>query len=70
VVKQHPLLVLFAGITSADRGDCRGALTQPMWGVLLLIVATLAGGWAIVRKRRRIRKKIFAFGETASTQRL
>jgi len=28
-----------------------GWLTHPIWGVLLLIVATLAGGWAIVRKR-------------------
>jgi hypothetical protein len=28
-----------------------GALTQPVWGVLLLIVVTLAGAWAIVRKR-------------------
>ena len=51
VVKQHPLMVLFAISPVLIAALVVGALTQPMWGVLLLIVATLAGGWAIVRKR-------------------
>jgi hypothetical protein len=50
VVKQHPLMVLFAISPVLIAAIVVGALTQPMWGVLLLIVATLAGGWAVVRK--------------------
>lgn len=51
VVKQHPLMVLFAISPVLIAAIVVGALTQPIWGILLLIVATLAGGWAIVRKR-------------------
>jgi hypothetical protein len=51
VVKQHPLMVLFAMSPVLIGAVVVGALTQPVWGVLLLIVVTLAGGWAIVRKR-------------------
>ena len=51
VVKQHPLMVLFAMSPVLIAAVVVGALTQPVWGVLLLIVVTLAGGWAIVRKR-------------------
>jgi hypothetical protein len=51
VVKQHPLMVLVAISPVLIAAIVVGALTQPMWGVLLLIVVTLAGGWAIVRKR-------------------
>jgi hypothetical protein len=51
VVRQHPLMVLVAISPVLIAAFVVGALTQPMWGVLLLIVATLAGGWAIVRKR-------------------
>jgi hypothetical protein len=51
VVKQHPLMVLFAISPVLIAAVVVGVLTQPIWGVLLLIVATLAGGWAIVRKR-------------------
>jgi hypothetical protein len=51
VVKQHPLMVLFAMSPVLIAAVVVGALTQPVWGVLLLIVVTLAGAWAIVRKR-------------------
>ena len=51
VVKQHPLTVLFAISPVLIAAVVVGVLTQPIWGVLLLIVATLAGGWAIVRER-------------------
>jgi hypothetical protein len=51
VVKQHPLMVVFAMSPVLIAAIVVGALTQPVWGVLLLIVVTLAGGWAIVRKR-------------------
>jgi hypothetical protein len=51
VVKQHPLMVLFAISPVLIAAIVVGVLTQPIWGILLLIVATLAGGWAIVRKR-------------------
>ena len=51
VVRQHPLMVLLAMSPVLIAAIVVGALTQPIWGVLLLIVATLAGGWAIVRKR-------------------
>ena len=51
VVKQHPLMVLFAISPALVAAIVVGWLTHPVWGVLVLIVATLAGGWAIVRKR-------------------
>jgi hypothetical protein len=51
VVKQHPLMVLFAISPAVVAAIVVGWLTHPVWGVLVLIVATLAGGWAIVRKR-------------------
>lgn len=51
VVKQHPVIVLFAISPPLVAAIVVGWLTHPVWGVLLLIVATLAGGWAIVRKR-------------------
>jgi len=51
VVKQHPVIVLFAISPALVAAIVVGWLTHPVWGVLLLIVATLAGGWAIVRKR-------------------
>jgi hypothetical protein len=51
VVKQHPVMVLFAISPALVAAIVVGWLTHPVWGVLLLVVATLAGGWAIVRKR-------------------
>jgi len=51
VVKQHPVMVLFAISPAVVAALVVGWLTHPVWGVLLFIVATLAGGWAIVRKR-------------------
>jgi hypothetical protein len=51
VVKQHPLMVLFAISPALIAAIVVGWLTHPVWGVLVLIVATVAGGWAIVRKR-------------------
>ncbi len=51
VVKQHPLMVLFAISPALIAAVVVGWLTHPVWGVLLLIVATVAGGWAVVRKR-------------------
>jgi hypothetical protein len=51
VVKQHPVMVLFAISPALVAAIVVGWLTHPLWGVLLLVVATLAGGWAIVRKR-------------------
>ena len=51
VVRQHPLMVLFAISPVLIAAIVLGALTQPLWGVLLLIVAALAGGWTVVRKR-------------------
>lgn len=51
VVKQHPLMVLFAISPVLIAAVVVGWLTHPVWGVLLLIVATVAGGWAVVRRR-------------------
>jgi hypothetical protein len=51
VVRQHPLMVLFAISPVVIAAIVLGALTQPLWGVLLLIVAALSGGWVVVRKR-------------------
>ena len=51
VVKQHPLMVLFAMSPALVAAVVVGWLTHPVWGVLLLIVLTVAGGWAVVRRR-------------------
>jgi hypothetical protein len=51
VIKQHPVMVLFALSPAVVAAFVVGWLTHPVWGVLLFVVATLAGGWAIVRKR-------------------
>jgi hypothetical protein len=51
VVKQHPVMVLFAISPALVAAIVVGWLTHPVWGVLLLVVATLAGGWAVVRRR-------------------
>jgi hypothetical protein len=51
VVKQHPVMVLFAISPVLVAAIVVGWLTHPVWGILLFVVATLAGGWAIVRKR-------------------
>lgn len=51
VVKQHPVMVLFALSPVALAAVVVGWLTNPVLGVLLFVVATLAGAWAIVRKR-------------------
>ena len=51
VVKQHPVMALFAISPALVAAVIVGWLTHPVWGILLLLVATLAGGWAIVRKR-------------------
>jgi hypothetical protein len=51
VVKQHPAMVLFAISPVLIVAIVVGALTHPIWGVLLFLVAALGGGWAIVRKR-------------------
>jgi hypothetical protein len=51
VIKQHPVMVLFALSPAVVAAFVVGALTHPVWGVLLFVVTTLAGGWAIVRKR-------------------
>ena len=51
VVKQHPILVLFAISPALVAAVIVGWLTHPVWGILLLLVATLGGGWAVVRKR-------------------
>lgn len=51
VIRQHPVLALFAISPALVAAVIVGWLTQPVWGILLLLVATLAGGWAIVRKR-------------------
>jgi hypothetical protein len=51
VFKQHPVMVLFAISPAVILAVVVGALTHPIWGVLLFIVAALAGGWAVVRKR-------------------
>ena len=51
VVKQHPLMVLLAVSPVIAVALVVGWLTQPVWGVVLLVVAALAGGWTIVRAR-------------------
>jgi hypothetical protein len=51
VIKQHPLMVLFAISPAVIAGFVVGALTHPVWGVLLFVVVALAGSWAIVRRR-------------------
>jgi hypothetical protein len=51
VIKQHPVMVLFAISPAVVAAFAVGWLTHPVWGVLLFVVVTLAGGWAVVRKR-------------------
>ncbi|HEX9175408.1 hypothetical protein [Mycobacterium sp.] len=51
VVKQHPVMVLFAVSPVIAAAVLVGWLTNPVWAVLLLIVATVAGTWAVVRRR-------------------
>ena len=51
VVKQHPLMVLFAISPVIVAAVVLGALTHPIWGIVLFVVVTLAGSWAVVRKR-------------------
>jgi hypothetical protein len=51
VIKQHPLMVLFAVSPVIAAAVLVGWLTNPVWAVLLLIVATVAGTWAVVRRR-------------------
>jgi len=51
VVKQHPLMVLFAVSPVIVAAIILGALTHPIWGILLFVVGVLAGSWAVVRKR-------------------
>lgn len=51
VVKQHPAMVLFAISPVIVVAVIVGWLTTPVLGILLFIVATVAGGWALVRKR-------------------
>jgi hypothetical protein len=51
VIKQHPVMALFAISPALIVAVVVGALTHPIWGVLLFLVAALAGGWAVVRKR-------------------
>lgn len=51
VVKQHPLMVLFAISPVVAAAIVLGALTHPVWGILLFVVAVLAGSWAVVRRR-------------------
>lgn len=51
VVKQHPVMVLFAVSPVIAAAVLVGWLTHPIWAVLLLIVATVAGTWAVVRRR-------------------
>jgi hypothetical protein len=51
VVKQHPVMVLFAISPLIAVSVIVGVLTHPIWGILLFVVAALAGGWAIARKR-------------------
>jgi hypothetical protein len=51
VVKQHPVMVLFALSPVVLAAVLIGWLTNPVWGVLLFVLGTLAGTWAIVRKR-------------------
>ena len=51
VVKQHPVMVLFAVSPVIAAAILVGWLTHPIWAVLLLTVATVAGGWAVVRRR-------------------
>ena len=51
VVKQHPLMALFAVSPVIVAAIILGALTHPIWGILLFVVGVLAGSWAVVRKR-------------------
>ena len=51
VIKQHPVMVLFAISPVIAAALLVGWLTHPFWGVLLFVVVTAAGGWALVRKR-------------------
>ncbi len=51
VVKQHPLMVLFAVSPVIAAAILVGWLTHPVWAVLLLVVAAATGTWAVVRHR-------------------
>lgn len=51
VLKQHPVMVLFAVSPVIAAAILVGWLTHPVWAVLLLIVAATAATWAVVRRR-------------------
>ncbi|MGE5694748.1 MAG: hypothetical protein ACM4D3_05780 [Candidatus Sericytochromatia bacterium] len=51
VVKQHPVMVLFAVSPVIAAAVLVGWLTHPVWAVLLLILAATAATWAVVRRR-------------------
>ncbi|HEY7052857.1 MAG TPA: hypothetical protein VH496_12115 [Mycobacterium sp.] len=51
VIKQHPVMVLFATSPVIVAAVLLGWLTHPVWGILLFVVAALAGTWSVVRKR-------------------
>ena len=51
VIRQHPVMVLYAVSPVIAAAVLVGWLTHPVWGVLLLILATIVGGRAVVRRR-------------------
>lgn len=44
-------MVLFATSPVIVAAVLLGWLTHPVWGILLFVVAALAGTWSVVRKR-------------------
>ncbi len=51
VIKQHPAMVLFAISPVLVAAVLLCVLTDPVWGILLFVVAALTGAWVVVRRR-------------------
>jgi hypothetical protein len=52
VIRQHPVMVLFAISPVLIAAVVVGVLTESVvWPILLLVLGAVAGAWVVVRKR-------------------
>lgn len=50
-MRQHPAMALFAASPALIVAGLVWWLAGPGWAIALLLVAAVAGGWAVLRKR-------------------